>query len=100
MARVTTTKTTPKAAAKAPKAVSAGTNNGNNGSNGSSVAASTRKTPWRQVTNEERHQMIQFAAYMKAQNRGFAGGDAFQDWINAEREVDAWLKSQTKASQA
>ena len=42
--------------------------------------------------------MIQFAAYMKAEKRGFKNGDSMQDWVNAEKEVDAWLKTQQQSS--
>lgn len=51
-------------------------------SHGLSVAA---------ITNEERHRMIAEAAYFRAQRRGFQYGDALDDWIAAEREVDAVL---------
>jgi len=50
------------------------------------------------VTAAERHQMIQFAAYMKAEKRGFKNGDPLRDWVDAEREVEAWLKSQGTAN--
>ena len=70
---------------------------GDDGGNGSSTAQ-TKRSGWRQVTNEERHQMIQFAAYMKAEKRGFKNGDSMQDWVNAEKEVDAWLKTQQQSS--
>jgi hypothetical protein len=39
------------------------------------------------VSPEERHQMIAEAAYYRAQQRGFLGGDPLQDWIEAEAEV-------------
>ena len=39
------------------------------------------------VSPEERHQMIAEAAYYRAQQRGFRGGDPLQDWIEAEAEV-------------
>jgi hypothetical protein len=71
---------------------------GDNGGNGQTVATPAKRQGWRQVTNDERHQMIQFAAYMKAEKRGFKNGDPTQDWVNAEKEVDAWLKSQQQAS--
>ena len=37
----------------------------------------------------ERHRRIETAAYYRAERRGFAGGDPAQDWLEAEREVDA-----------
>jgi hypothetical protein len=39
------------------------------------------------VSPEQRHQMIAEAAYYRAQQRGFSGGDPLQDWIEAEAEV-------------
>ena len=44
------------------------------------------------VTTEERHRMITEAAYHLAEQRGFTGGSAEDDWLRAEREVDRALK--------
>jgi len=71
---------------------------GDNGGNGKNLTAPAKKG-WRAPTKDERHQMISFAAYMKAEKRGFKNGDPMQDWVNAEREVDAWLKTQAQANQ-
>ena len=38
-----------------------------------------------------RHTLIAEAAYHRAQTRGFAAGEDWQDWFAAEREVDAFL---------
>lgn len=46
-----------------------------------------------QVSPEHRYHMIATAAYFLAEHRGFAGGYEMQDWISAEAEVDAKLKS-------
>jgi hypothetical protein len=61
-------------------------------------AAKTAEEPPRQespvqvhVTAEERHTMVCNAAYYIAERRGFTGGDPFQDWLEAEREVDQLL---------
>jgi hypothetical protein len=35
--------------------------------------------------------MIAEAAYYKAEQRGFAGGDPLQDWLDAEAEIDRIL---------
>jgi hypothetical protein len=40
---------------------------------------------------EERHHLIQVAAYHLAERRGFADGNHHDDWIAAEREVDAMI---------
>ncbi len=43
------------------------------------------------ITSEERHRLIAEAAYLRAEKRGFAGGDPSHDWLEAEREIDAAL---------
>lgn len=48
-----------------------------------------------QVTDDQRGQMIREAAYFRAERRGFAEGDTAQDWVEAEKEVDALLEQQT-----
>jgi len=45
------------------------------------------------VSPEERHTMICNAAYYLAERRGFVGGDPFQDWVEAEQQVDCVLGS-------
>jgi hypothetical protein len=41
------------------------------------------------LTPEERHQRISQLAYKRAAQRGFAPGGEAEDWLDAEREVDA-----------
>lgn len=41
------------------------------------------------VSREQRLQMIAEAAYFRAEERGFHGGDPAADWIEAEADVDA-----------
>ena len=41
------------------------------------------------ISAEERYRLIAEAAYYRAEKRGFQGGDPAQDWIQAEKEVDA-----------
>ena len=36
----------------------------------------------------DRQEMIAIAAYYRAERRGFSGGDAMQDWLEAESEID------------
>jgi chromosome partitioning protein len=45
----------------------------------------------RVVTERQRQAMIERTAYRLAESRGFAGGDPFEDWLEAEREVDSEL---------
>ncbi|MGB5541348.1 MAG: DUF2934 domain-containing protein [Gammaproteobacteria bacterium] len=42
----------------------------------------------RDVTPEQRHQMIAMTAYLIAEQRGFQGDMALNDWLQAEVEVD------------
>lgn len=43
------------------------------------------------VAPEVRHRMIAEAAYHRAANRGFGPGAEVDDWLAAERDVDAFL---------
>jgi len=43
------------------------------------------------VTPQERIELIRIAAYVRAERRGFFGGSPEQDWLEAEREIDAQL---------
>lgn len=43
------------------------------------------------ITPEERWRMIAVAAYHKAEKRNFAPGSEFNDWIDAEKEIDKLL---------
>lgn len=40
------------------------------------------------ANGEDRQKMIAIAAYHRAEQRGFSGGDAMQDWLEAESEID------------
>jgi hypothetical protein len=40
---------------------------------------------------QERHRMVAEAAYFRALNRGFEGGDPIDDWLVAEREINRIL---------
>ncbi|HZP85743.1 MAG TPA: DUF2934 domain-containing protein [Burkholderiales bacterium] len=44
-------------------------------------------------TNSERREMIAVAAYFLAERRGFAPGGDVEDWIAAEREIEALLST-------
>jgi uncharacterized coiled-coil DUF342 family protein len=43
---------------------------------------------------KERHELIARIAYLRAEKRGFEGGDAMEDWLAAEAEVDARLRTE------
>ena len=44
------------------------------------------------VSPEERRSMIAEAAYLRAERRGFGPGHETEDWLAAEKEVEALLK--------
>src|SRR3569832_2494927 len=48
-------------------------------------------SPSRAVSAEEREKMIAQAAYLRAEQRGFMGGDPVADWLEAEAEIDSRL---------
>ena len=45
------------------------------------------------MTPEQHYKSVQAAAYLRAEKRGFASGHALEDWVAAEREIDAKLKA-------
>ena len=45
------------------------------------------------VSAETRRAMIAEAAYLRAEQRGFASGYELEDWLLAEHEVDALLSA-------
>lgn len=56
---------------------------------GTAPAAATPIT----VSEEARRAMIEQAAYLRAERRGFAPGGEAEDWLAAEEEVDALLRA-------
>jgi hypothetical protein len=44
------------------------------------------------LSAEERHEMIAVAAYYLAEQRGFPGEGALDDWIAAERQIDRMVE--------
>jgi hypothetical protein len=44
------------------------------------------------VSAEERRRRIEEAAFLRAEKRGFDGGHAMEDWLDAEAEVDAQIE--------
>jgi len=49
---------------------------------------SNKMTTGQTMTADQRQSMIQLAAYLRAEKRGFQGGDPVQDWVDAEHEID------------
>jgi hypothetical protein len=44
------------------------------------------------LSAEERHEMIAVAAYYLAEQRGFPGEGALEDWVAAERQIERMLE--------
>lgn len=51
------------------------------------------------VSADTRRAMIAEAAYLRAERRGFAAGHEEEDWLAAEKEVDALLSEEQGAAQ-
>ena len=49
------------------------------------------------ITQNERHEMIAVAAYYRAEQRGFASGDAVKDWWEAAAVIDRVIQNMVKA---
>lgn len=56
------------------------------------VTANKPKAPKLKVTPEQRHFMIAEAAYFRAERRGFEGGYEWQDWMDAEAEIERMIQ--------
>ncbi len=56
-------------------------------------------TPAPAVTEDERRGMIALSAYLRAERRGFSPDGQAEDWLAAEKEVDALLNSGQSAPQ-
>jgi hypothetical protein len=50
----------------------------------------------RTINMDQRHHLIETEAYLRAEQRGFCGGDPLADWLAAEAEIDARLSHKTK----
>ena len=44
------------------------------------------------LSDAERHEMIAVAAYYLAEQRGFPGEGALEDWVAAERQIDRMIE--------
>jgi hypothetical protein len=55
--------------------------------------AATKSDSTTTISAAERLRMIQTAAYYRAERRGFAPGHEAEDWLAAEREIDALIAS-------
>jgi len=55
---------------------------------GAKKTATIRKTQRKQLSADKRRRLVAEAAYLKAERRGFEGGDPIEDWLEAEKEFD------------
>ena len=49
------------------------------------------------LSTDERRQMIESAAYYRAERRGFAPGHEIEDWLAAESEINSPIVETTPA---
>ncbi len=52
-------------------------------------SSTTTKPDVEQAFDEERHRRIAEAAYYRAERRGFVPGGDHEDWLEAEKEIQA-----------
>ena len=84
------------------KKTSASKSTGGNTAKTAESAVQTKKVVYKKfdkneaaanISSDERREMIAKAAFIKAEQRGFSGGNPVDDWLAAETEVDALLAS-------
>jgi hypothetical protein len=56
-----------------------------------SSKATLKNTPASSISAEDRQSLIAEAAYLRAEQRNFVGGDPVTDWLEAEADVNARL---------
>ena len=62
-------------------------------------ASTSQDSPGQDISPDERRRMIEQAAYLRAEHRGFNGGDPMEDWLVAEREINRMLPSPQQQKQ-
>jgi len=60
---------------------------------GTGRANTSQDSTGQDISPDERRRMIEQAAYLRAEHRGFNGGDPMEDWLVAEREINRMLPS-------
>lgn len=85
-----------------PKAVVSSTSTSKGTSVKKKAPAQTRKVKVKGnravISDEQRHNYIEIAAYYIAERRGFQGGSELADWAQAEQEVDRLLQENRLSS--
>ena len=66
---------------------------------GTAVRAPSAGRSAMNVSADTRRAMIAEAAYLRAERRGFVAGHEEEDWLAAEKEVDALLSEDESAPQ-
>lgn len=61
------------------------------GMNPESMNTMARNATAMTISNDQRYKMIEIAAYLRAEKRGFSGGQSMEDWLTAESEIDTML---------
>jgi DUF2934 family protein len=56
-------------------------------------SASAERVATAAIRPEERHHLIEVAAYCIAERHGFHGALPLDDWLQAEREIDAMIEA-------
>lgn len=56
------------------------------------ITAASPANPVPQLSAEQRRYYVEIAAYYIAERRGFSGGSEFEDWVQAESEIDRLLR--------
>jgi hypothetical protein len=86
-----------KTAARTSKKISRGTTAPRDRDSEASVE---RSLPPPGIPSHERQRMVAEAAYYKALNRGFHGGNPERDWAEAEAEIRAMLERSVAAAES
>ncbi len=66
-------------------------------SNTETVRSSAQTDSIQLISEDERRRMIEEAAYYRAMQRGFNGGDPCDDWFVAEQEINRTLPKSARA---
>jgi hypothetical protein len=56
-------------------------------------AAARKTVPRAAPTQAQRDEMVRMAAYFRAEQRGFAPGNEWEDWLAAEAEISALVQT-------
>ena|SRR6185312_11626006 len=89
----------PRTPAPSPTETSPARTSSNTSRQGTAARAPSAGRPPIKVSADTRRAMIAEAAYLRAERRGFLAGHEEEDWLAAEKEVDALLSEEQGAAQ-